>query len=154
MNKVKGGTMMVFLGAENKSIAFATNHTLSISGDLSDTSNKDEGAGDWGSQEVNLLNWTASSENLYSLDGEGDNFADLYDIMIEKEPVKLVLCRKSSNATTVPSGGWDPEAAGSNTPRYEGMAIISSLDLQMPNGDYATYSVQFQGVGALQKKTS
>ena len=75
------------LFVDGKSIAYATSHTLSISGDTQDTSNKDEGGGNWASSEVSILNWTASSDNLYSTDGEGNNFEDLYDIMIAKTPV-------------------------------------------------------------------
>ena len=77
MGKIKGGDLMLFVN--NKSIAYATNHTLEISAELQDVSNKDEGAGDWATQEVGLLSWTASTENLYSLDGAGNNFATLYD---------------------------------------------------------------------------
>lgn len=53
--KQKGGDMMLFLST--KSIAYATSHTLEITGETSDTSNKDEGGGDWSAQEVNLLSW-------------------------------------------------------------------------------------------------
>jgi len=67
MSKIKGGDLMLFV--DGKSIAYATNHTLEINAETSDTSNKDEGAGDWATQEVTLLSWTASSENLYSTDG-------------------------------------------------------------------------------------
>ena len=45
MSKIKGGDMMLFVNG--KSIAYATSHTLSISGDTQDTSNKDAGGGDW-----------------------------------------------------------------------------------------------------------
>lgn len=154
MKKIKGGSLMLFL--DGKSIAFATNHTLEISADMADTSNKDEGAGDWAAQEVNLLSWTATSENLYSLDGEGDNFADLFDIMIAKTPVDAVFCKKSADdsVVNVPTGGWTPQAAAASAPQYVGKVVISSLSLNAPNGEYATYTANFSGVGALQKKTS
>lgn len=143
---------MLFL--EGKSIAFATNHTLEISGDMADTSNKDEGAGDWASQEVNLLNWTATSENLYSLDGEGDNFADLFDIMVAKEPVNAVFCLKAESVTDVPTGGWTPSTASAANPVYEGKVVINSLSLNAQNGEYATYTASFTGIGELKKKVS
>lgn len=152
MSKIKGGSLMLFL--DGKSIAFATNHTLEISGDMADTSNKDEGAGDWASQEVNLLNWTATSENLYSLDGEGDNFADLFDIMVAKEPVAAVFCLKSESVTDVPTGGWTPSTASATNPVYEGNVVINSLSLNAQNGEYATYTASFTGIGELKKKVS
>ena len=154
MSEIKGGSMMLFLGT--KSIAYATSHTLEISADMADTSNKDEGAGDWASQEVNLLNWTATSENLFSVDGEGDNFDDLFDIMIAKTPVKAVFCKKSQadSVTQVPTGGWTESTPSADNPTYEGNVVINSLSLNAPNGEYATYTVNFTGVGALQKKTA
>lgn len=138
------------LFVDGKSIAYATSHTLSISGDTQDTSNKDEGGGNWASSEVSILNWTASSDNLYSTDGEGNNFEDLYDIMIAKTPVQAVFCLKSQmNLTDVPTGGWSP-----SVPKYVGNVVITSLEVNAPNGEYATFTAQFTGVGALEKKTT
>lgn len=138
------------LFVDGKSIAYATSHTLSISGDTQDTSNKDEGGGNWASSEVSILNWTASSDNLFSTDGEGNNFADLFDIMIAKTPVQAVFCLKSQmNLTDVPDGGWSP-----SVPKYVGNVVITSLEVNAPNGEYATFTAQFTGVGALTKQTS
>lgn len=147
MSKVKGGDMMLFLGG--KSIAYATSHSLEITGETTDTSNKDEGGGDWSSQEVNILSWSASSENLYSEDGAGDNFDDLFDLMIAKTPIDAVFAKKSETVTDVPAEGWT-----SKKPTYEGKVVITSLSLNAPNGEYASYTAQFQGVGALTKKKS
>ena len=90
---------MLFVGT--KSIAYATSHTLEITGETSDTSNKDEGGGDWSAQEVNLLSWSASTENLYSLDGKGSNFDDLFDMMIAKTPIDAVFAPKSEKTLTL-----------------------------------------------------
>lgn len=146
MTKVKGQDMMLFL--DDKSIAFATNHTLEISGESTDTSNKDEGAGDWSSNEVSILSWSATSDNLYSLDGEGDNFEDLFDIMVAKTPVDAIFAKKSqaSSVVDVPTGGWTASTSG-----YKGKVVITKLSLNAPNGEFATYTVQLQGVGALEK---
>ena len=142
MSKIKGGDLMVFV--EGVSVAYATSHTLSINADTTDTSNKDEGGGGWQSSEVNLLSWTATTENLYSEDGEGKGFDDLFDLMIAKEPVTLVFAKKGSSATDVPTGGW---SAG--TPKKTGEAIITALEANAPNGDNATFTCTFTGVGAL-----
>ena len=147
MSKIQGGDMMLFLAT--KSIAYATNHTLEITGETQDTSNKDEGAGGWKSEEVNILSWSATSDNLYSVDGEGDKFEDLFDLMVAKTPIACVFAKKSGNATDVPTGGWTAGTTG-----YQGNAVITNLSLNAPNGEYATYTVQLQGVGALQKKSS
>lgn len=134
MAKVKGGDLMLFV--DGKSIAYATSHTLSISGDTQDTSNKDEGGGSWASSEVSILNWSASSDNLFSVDGQGNNFADLFDIMIAKTPVQAVFCLKSEmNLTDVPTGGWT-----TSYPMYQGNVVITSLEVNAPNGEYATFT--------------
>lgn len=147
MSKIQGGDLMLF--ADNKSIAYATNHTLEISGETQDTSNKDEGAGGWSSNEVSILSWSATSDNLYSTDGQGNNFEDLFDLMIAKTPIDAVFALKSESAVDAPTGGWTPATTG-----YKGKVVITNLTLNAPNGEYATYTAQFQGVGALQKKTS
>lgn len=147
MSKIKGGDLMLFV--DSKSIAYATNHTLEINGETTDTSNKDEGGGDWASSEVSILSWNATSENLYSVDGKGDNFGDLFDLMIAKTPIDAVFSKKSETSTDVPTDGWTP-----SVPKYSGKVVITNLSLNAPNGEYATYSVQFQGVGALTKVTA
>ncbi len=144
MSKIRGGDMMLFVNG--KSIAYATSHTLTISGDTQDTSNKDEGGGDWASNEVSTLSWTAQSENMYSIDGAGSNFDDLFDIMVAKTPVTATFSKKTETAVNVPEGGWT-----ASKPDYEGKVVITSLELNAPNGEYTTYTVQFTGIGALQK---
>lgn len=146
MSKIRGGDLMLFV--DGKSIAYATSHTLEITGETTDTSNKDEGAGDWSSQEVSILSWSASSENIYSEDGKGDNFDDLFDLMIAKQPIDAVFSKKSETTTDVPTDGWTKSA-----PSYEGKVVITSLSLNAPNGEFASYTAQFQGVGKLEKKT-
>lgn len=152
MSKIKGGDLMLFVN--NKSIAYATNHTLEISAELKDVSNKDEGAGDWSSQEVGLLSWNASTENLYSLDGAGNNFAALYDLMIAKTPTLAYFTVKSQTGNTVPTGGWSPKAAATGNPQYKGNVVLNSLQLTAQNGDYAQFTAQFTGVGPLNKVTT
>lgn len=148
MSKIQGGNLMLFISGD--SIAYATNHTLEISGETKDTSNKDEGAGGWASEEVGLLSWSASTENLYSEDGQGNNYADLFDAMVAKTPIPAVFSLKSeTNVDSVPTGGWSP-----STPKYQGNVVITSLSLNAPNGEYATFTANFNGVGALTKVTT
>ena len=147
MSKIKGQELMLFLGG--KSIAYATSHTLEISAETADTSNKDEGGGDWATSEISKLSWTASSENLFTVDGNGAGYDALFDYMIKKTPIDAVFGQKKETASDVPTGGWTV----GTTNAYEGKVVITSLSLNAPNGEYATYSVQFTGVGALKKKS-
>lgn len=144
--KIKGGDMMLFING--KAIAFSTSHTLSIKAETKDTSNKDEGGGDWASNEVGLLSWSAKSENMYSIDGNGNNYDDLFDFMIKKTPITATFSKKKEEVSEVPEAGWT-----ASKPDLEGKVVITALELNAPNGDYATYSVEFTGVGELKQVT-
>lgn len=101
---------MLFIGG--KSIAFATNHTLNVTAETSDVSHKDVKGGSWKSAEIKTFSWEVSTENLYSVDGEGENYADLFDAMVAKTKLTAVFGISSSNATVVPTGGWTAPSAG------------------------------------------
>lgn len=146
MAKIKGGDLMVFV--EGVSIAYATSHTLTVGADTTDTSNKDEGGGDWASSEVNLLNWSATSENLMGA-GQGKGFSDLLALMTSKTKVQVAFAAKGSNAKTVPTGGWTGGGAYAS-----GEAYITNLSINAPNGEYATFTVEFTGVGPLNEASS
>jgi hypothetical protein len=47
----------------------------------------------------------------------------------------------------VPTDGWTAVNAGTKT----GKVIITSLEVNAPNGDNATFTCNFEGVGALVK---
>lgn len=140
MSKIKGEELMLFLSGA--SIAYATNHTLTINGDTTDTSNKDEGSGGWASSEVSQLSWSCTSDNLYADSGSGKTYADLFTLMVAKTPITCVFAQKTS-ASISATTGW---TAGSG---WTGKGVITSLELQAQNGEYATYSVTITGVGAL-----
>lgn len=139
MSKIKGGDMMLFIGGS--SIAFATSHTLTINADTANTSNKDEGGGGWSSEEVNLLSWEATTENLMG-SGQGNDYDSLVAMMVAKQPVDAVFGQKSSNATEVPTGGWTGTG-------YSGKVLITSIEINATNGETATFTATFKGVGAL-----
>lgn len=144
MSKVKGGDLMLFVNG--KSIAYATNHTLEINGETQNDGHKDV-SGDWDSIDVTKLSWTASSENLYSVDGRGRMYGDLESLMIYHTKIDLVLSMKAPTTYTEPPvQGWYTRDQG-----YTGKAIITDLQLNAPNGEYATFSIQFTGVGPLTK---
>nr|DAJ77706.1 MAG TPA: major tail protein [Caudoviricetes sp.] len=150
---INGSDLMLFLKGTGdtaaKSIAFATSHSLSISAETVETSSKDSG-GKWVSKAPRKLSWTMSTENLYSLDGEGSTYDDLFTLMTGREEIEVVFSLEKdyeSKADEVPTGGWTPITTG----QYKGKAVITSLELNAPNGDNATYSASFEGVGALTK---
>lgn len=89
---INGSDLMLFIdstgeGTAFKSIAFATSHSLSISAETVETSSKDTG-GKWVSKAPRKLSWTMSTENLYSLDGEGSTYDDLFYCYDRKKRIK------------------------------------------------------------------
>ena len=91
-----------------------------------------------------------TSDNLFSLDGEGQNFADLFTLWTERQKIDVVFSLEKDYLTKtdeVPADGWTPITSG----QYKGKVIITSLEANAPDGDNATYSVSFEGTGALTK---
>ena len=73
---INGGDLMLFI--DGKSIAFATSHKLSINVETVETTSKDSG-GKWVAKAARKISWNCSTENLYSNDGEGMTFDQLFD---------------------------------------------------------------------------
>ena len=150
MSVIKGGDLMLFI--EGKSIGYATNHTLSISAETTETSTKDNG-GVWAMPEVGTLSWTASTENLCGDPVAGTGYNELVQLMIARQPIKAVFALEGDSTDyaanklqEAPTNGWT--AKGSNG--YSGEVIITSVELNAPNGDNASFSVEFTGRGKLE----
>ena len=150
---INGSDLMLFItsGSTTKSIAFATSHKLTISAETVETSSKASG-GKWTNKAVRKLSWNTSTENLYSLSGAGASYDDLFKLMTDRTEIDIVFSLEKDYATKadeVPTSGWTP-----STNQYKGKAVITSLELNAPNGDNATFSASFEGVGALTSTTS
>ena len=145
MNKtIKGGDLMVF--ANGKSIACATSHTVTISMETKETSSKDSG-GAWQTSEAGIINWSMKSENIASTGTNGLTYDDLVDLMVKREPVEVISGPRTEKGDNVPDAGWTP-AAGNGR---KGQAFITNVEQNSPNGDNATFSVDFTGTGPLEK---
>lgn len=148
MNKViNGGDLMLFLGGT--SIAFATNHKLTINAETVETSSKDNG-GKWVAKAVRKLSWNMSTENLYSIEGAGKTYDDLFTMMTGRQEIDAVFALEKdyeTKADEVPAEGWTPITTG----QYKGKVVITSLELNAQNGDNATFTASFEGVGSLSK---
>ena len=151
MSVIKGGDLMLFVNG--KSIAFATNHTISINADTKETSTKDNG-GFWQVSEVGMLSRTCTSENLMGDPMAGIGFDELFDIMIARKPVTGIFALEGNSTNFIdqklgaaPTAGWTAKTDDG----YTGQLIITSLEKNAPNGDNATMKVSFTGVGELKK---
>ena len=152
MNIIQGGDMMLFIkkGADYKSIAFATNHTITINLETKETSTKDNG-GKWQTSEAGIMSWTANSENLMGNESQGFSYDELFALMIAREPIDVRFALEGDSTDyaankldTVPTGGWKPA-----TKYYEGKALITALTKNAPNGDKASFTCDLTGIGAL-----
>lgn len=166
---IQGSDLMLFCDLDSKgykSIGGATSHTLDIQMDLNELTSKDFGSGRWKMQSPGSLSFTISSDN-YVIDKEsigdassnstnarcGFGFDDVFDAMVTRKPIKVCFALEANSEnlwegkqTEAPTDGWTPRKN-----RYEAWAYINSLSQNAPSGDYASYSVQLTGHGALTK---
>lgn len=143
---VKGDSLMLFDSA-GKALAYATSHTLTLTGNTVDISSKDHGF--WAASEVGSVSWEITTENLYT----EDDYNKLFDMMITAEPVTIAFAKASNydkNGLTV-TGGTVESWAQDQTNYRSGKAVITSLTLNANTGENATYSATFTGNGALTK---
>jgi predicted secreted protein len=144
---IKGSNLMLYIkqGSVFHSIGYATNHTLNIGSESSSISTKDDlgGSALWTQSVVQKLNWSISTDNLYSLDPAGAEVFDLITIMTSRTPVDVVFAL--SDETALPATGWTPADA----PQLKGTAYITDMSINAPNGDNASFTATFSGIGAL-----
>ena len=149
MANIMGEQIQLFLSG--KTLACATSCSVNISSDDIDVSCKDSAG--FNSSIPGRITWTASSDNLFVL----DEFDKLVDAMLNKTVLTLAFATVGNWSSktapdeeghVVPTGGWT-----SSNDMYTGQVTISSIDLTADNGSVATYSVQFNGHGALTKST-
>lgn len=151
-NIVKGKKLMVFVktgSGDYKSIGFATNHTLSTSASTISVSHKDlpdAGSGKWDDQDIDTLSWTITSENFYANTAEGITFADVWGYYAAGTVLDLKFGVAADSTTGVPTGGWAVPSTGTV---LQGKAIVSSVDVNAPVDDNASFSITFTGKGAL-----
>lgn len=152
---VTGQELMVFYGG--KSIAFSTSSSLSISGQTTDISTKDHGF--FGATKLTGITWEITSDNLYT----DAAYSNLFKAMTQtREMVEIVWGHYTEDTEMALTGivdqkpekeSWtSPGGTESNTTGkayYKGNAYITSLNITASNGDNATMSITFSGVGAL-----
>lgn len=145
---IKGGDLMLF-DSTGKSYAFATNHTLTITAETTDTSSKDHGM--WNSIEISKYSWEITSENLFTQDG----YSAMFDKMIGGTEVTVVFGTKTDvqgkNVADGDLANWSLNTTGGF---YKGSAYITSLTANANNGENATYSITLTGKGKIEKATT
>jgi hypothetical protein len=107
---------------------------------------EDAGSGKWDDQDIDTLSWTITSENFYANTAEGKTFADLFGYYAAGTVLDLKFGVAADSATGVPTGGWVVPATGTV---LQGKAVISSIDVNAPVDENASFSITFTGKGAL-----
>ena len=128
---ILGTDLMLF--KDSAAFAVATNCKFTINANVLETSSKDSGI--WAEKKASKLSWTASTDNLYVK----ESYTELVTAMIARTPVNLQFS----------TAGGSPGAYTANQDGYKGTAIITSIDANAPDNENATYSVTFEGTGAL-----
>ena len=127
-------------------VAYSTNATININQSLRSTTNK-ESAG-WEENMEGLRNWDVSCDALYAwLDPSGSAIAN--DTLSE---IFAGYLGKSSTGTDNRLSfdlTFGVTTSNSGDTKYTGKAWVTSASLTAPLEDTATYSVTFQGSGAL-----
>lgn len=154
---INGTDLMLFMKNENgtvKSLAFATSHSLSITGETAEISTKDHGK--WSAKEMTKVNWQITSDNLYTV----GTFNELFDRMMSKKSIEVYFClktpteREGTPATVNLEGDiydtWTPTTTEGEDGFY-GRVYITSLNCTAQSGENATFSVTLDGIGALSR---
>lgn len=139
---IKGNEIQCFYN--NSTFAYATSHTLTITGNTSETSSKDHG--NWGASEVTSLSWEVTGE-YFNTDKDYDT---LFDLMLFRRPVLISVSeiRNYDDSGLTDLGGnvnaWQPMVVCRT-----GYAVITSLTTNANTGENSTYSITFTGCGPL-----
>ena len=143
----KGQFVRLFLGSDNtttpaKVIASAKSLSLHVSLSMEDATTKDT-TGDWQVQEPTALSYDISTSALMrgndtiSSGVSGQNLSDIMSIYETASPVKWQIANVS---------GDNNRTKGAVI--ASGSVVITSLTLNGPNRQNATYDAQLQGYGA------
>lgn len=138
-----GGDMMLFIGGEP--MAFSSAAKLDVSLSTRDIGSKDSGF--WEEKAAGKMSWSASSDALMcdsDITGTTKTYSDLYTAMLTRVPLTIVF---ATAAGTAPS--WTISAVAGKS-KFTGTGFITSLSMNAGDGDNGTYSVSFEGTGALE----
>ena len=115
-----GSDLMVFatIDGVKKSIAYATNHSVSISAETTEisTKTKDNPKGAWQTSKITSYSWSMSTENLYGIgDNKGHGINELMKAFKAGNPVHLDFTNKNIELPT--ATGYTPASAGAGISR-------------------------------------
>lgn len=123
--QIQGLNILVYLG--ETALGGQKNCTLSMEADTIDVSNKNDFG--WSSFIAGAKSWTVSCDGQFLTDDAGQTA--LMEAFLGSEEVQIEM-KKADDSIY-----------------YSGKAVITSLELEAAYDDVFSYSVEFQGKGAL-----
>lgn len=139
---IERGQLYIFI--DDKSIAFANSATLNVSTEETDISNKMMGG--WSASLAGKNSFTLSSESLLTRKTGQLSFDTLLAAQIAKQTLSFFYGSAIVTDATNTGGKFEKDPSHKN---YTGTVMITSLDLKSDDGQIASVSVSFKGVGAL-----
>lgn len=149
--KIKGKALQ--LRVNGQTIALSTSCSLNTTTQIIDSKTKDDAVGPAG--EFDFVDWNGSSENVvgYNEDVATELVYDsLMDLQLSGTPVELSMDLVVDYKGKIPAGGWSvDEVTNQAYASRSGKALIESVNLSAPVDGNATISVNFKGVGPLNR---
>lgn len=142
-------TGQLFIFVKSLPIAFASNCSLNVSAEEIDISNKM--CGDWSASRPGKKSFTLSSESLLTRLAGAMSFDTLLEMMIANETATFFFGEVTTTDQTNTGGKFEMDTTKRN---YTGTIMITSLDLKSDNGQIASCSASFKGIGALEPAPS
>jgi hypothetical protein len=149
MSLLEGRNLLIAVG--DTVWGYATSATLDITVDTEETSSttykqmNTAGEGSWKNFTSAKKSWTCSTDHLV---GTMDNFGTAFSAIVAENPEVTV---KFGSVTYASGTGDNLAASFEKGAAYTGKAVITSLNISGSTDGEATFSVSFQGTGALTK---
>lgn len=140
----KGQNLRLMLGG--KCVAFATSCTVHVSVNLEESSTKDS-TNNFVEQTPTSISWDMSCDALYSVDADatGVNGVDSLDTVLAQQKVQVQFEETSGEKNRVPVTGGAV---------YHGDAWVNDININAPNRQNTSYTIQLTGDGKLEKTSA
>lgn len=137
------GQLFIFLN--DAPLAFCSDCSLELTAEEVDTSNK-MCSGNWAMSLPGKKSFTASAESLLTRLEGAMSFDTLLKKFIDGETLNFFFGDAKVTEESETGGKFEKDTAN---PNYTGKIMITSLSLKSTNGQIASSSASFKGVGAL-----
>ncbi len=141
---------MLFLQTDSEAevVALSTSCSLSVQASYSSTATKDDGV--WDDKELDNIAFSGSNESLVAMDPGASDLVHsaLFEALVSGKSVPMqfgVPANSAQGTNGVPEGGW----TAPTEKYYKGNVKITSLEISAPVQGAATFTVSFEGAGAL-----